>query len=99
MSLDRQWYLYEKLRGICTDPEKADLVAPEPTQPKPKKTNTKSDGGDIQEELLVQKTQTLSKGRGRPRKTQDDSASVPSKRRGRPQKIVDVKKSDRTSKK
>ena len=34
IALDRQWYLYEKVRPYCTE-ETADQVCPQPKEPKP----------------------------------------------------------------
>ena len=34
LSLDRQWYLYERIRPFCTEEDK-DIVCPLPSAPKP----------------------------------------------------------------
>ena len=34
LSLQRQWYLYEKIRNFCFDDRKKDLVTPEPLNAK-----------------------------------------------------------------
>lgn len=36
-SLHRSWYLYEEVRSLCMKEESKDLLAPQPTEPKPKK--------------------------------------------------------------
>lgn len=32
LSLERAWYLYNSVRSLCSDPSKADAVAPKPNQ-------------------------------------------------------------------
>ncbi|KAL6990409.1 hypothetical protein U1Q18_046373 [Sarracenia purpurea var. burkii] len=36
LSLQRQWYLYENIRTLCTDSSKKNVVAPKPKEPKEK---------------------------------------------------------------
>ena len=43
LSIDRQWYLFHKIRILCTDVKKADDVAPKPEEQKLKRKGMQSD--------------------------------------------------------
>lgn len=45
LSLERKWYLFKQIRELCSDPNKRDLVAPQPNEPLPKKKTDESTEG------------------------------------------------------
>ncbi len=52
LDLDRQWYLYDKIRVLCHSNLSRDITCPEPSQPKTKgKTDDPADLVDVTDSL------------------------------------------------
>lgn len=96
LSVQRQWYLYTQIRQFCSDPLKADLVAPRPVaalisgpHPSTEADNTNPDEPPTGKEVDGKK---VLRRRGRPPKTsivkeENVEKSIPRKK-GRPRKTI-----------
>lgn len=61
LSLDRQWYLFDSIRSLCSDPEKVDLVAPQPLLDKSKKSRSLKDSAGPSNSRELRKRKLVSK--------------------------------------
>ncbi len=58
LSLERKWYLYQKVRDLCCNSERKDSVAPKPDKPLPQKGKTEVTENNSEDEDDVEAIST-----------------------------------------